>query len=199
MSNGTLGVILAGGRNTRFPYPKGLIRIDGLTIIERQAAMLAKLTGRVIISTNMPELYFRYGLPMIGDTVPSRGPISGIFSALRWSGAGRVLALSSDMPYIGENLLEYLLKHAALDATVCMRGGWVEPMPGIYAASALRAIGQGVLGEGSGSMLRLLGSIETRYISDAEVRALDPEGKSFVNINTPEDLEANLNPTADRA
>jgi molybdopterin-guanine dinucleotide biosynthesis protein A len=34
-----------------------------------------------------------------------------------------------------------------------------------------------------------LKKIEVLYISEDEVRAIDPEGRSFVNINTVEDYE----------
>jgi molybdopterin-guanine dinucleotide biosynthesis protein A len=34
-----------------------------------------------------------------------------------------------------------------------------------------------------------LGTIEVHYIKEEEVRAIDPEGKSFVNINTIQDYE----------
>ena len=194
-----VSVILAGGRNTRFPYPKALIPLDGGTIIERQIALLGKLTGRVIISTNTPEFYFHLGLPMVGDVVHSRWPVSGIYSALTWSGADAVLAVACDMPFLAENLLRYVINHRGGDATVCMLDGRAEPLPGVYAASALGAMQQCALGVGTGSMVGLLQSLDTRYISERDVRALDSEGRSFVNINTPKDRETKLRNSAGHA
>ncbi|MBM4129070.1 MAG: hypothetical protein FJ243_02995 [Nitrospira sp.] len=42
--------------------------------------------------------------------------------------------------------------------------------------------------EGIWKLRDFLTKIEVRYIPEDEVRALDPEGRSFVNINTPEDF-----------
>ena len=38
-------------------------------------------------------------------------------------------------------------------------------------------------------MTGLLERIDARYIDEDEVRKIDPEGRSFININTVEDLE----------
>jgi molybdopterin-guanine dinucleotide biosynthesis protein A len=43
--------------------------------------------------------------------------------------------------------------------------------------------------KGMRGLREFLKKIEVLYISEDEVRAIDPEGRSFVNINTVEDYE----------
>lgn len=185
VSGGRVAVILAGGRNTRFPSPKAFIEVDGKTIIRRQIETLFTLADSVVISTNQPELYFHLGLTMIGDIVPSMGPMTGIYSALRCTGAPSILAIACDMPFISEKLLKYMLDNSFGDATVCRCGGRVEPLAGIYMASSMPVM-QRLLASGQGAMEGLLERLDVRYI------AMDDEIRSFVNINTVEDFEANL-------
>lgn len=186
-----VSVILAGGQNTRFPYPKGLIVHKGKTIIESQISILNSLTKTVIISTNQPELYFQLGIPMVGDVVPPAGPMSGILSALKWSGADSVLVVACDMPFIDKNLLHYMLEHMAGDATVCVNSNRPEPLIGIYFKSAAPVM-ERRLSEGNRSMAGLLDELNVRYITGREVAGFDPEGLSFVNINTVEDFDRHI-------
>ena len=73
------GTILAGGENRRIPLLKGHIEINGEKIIDSSVNLMRNLFGRVVISTNTPELYFYCGVPMIGDIINQRGPLTGIF------------------------------------------------------------------------------------------------------------------------
>ncbi len=76
------GTILAGGENRRIPLLKGHIEINGEKIINSSVNLMKNLFGRVVISTNAPELYFYCGAPMIGDIINQRAPLTGIFSEL---------------------------------------------------------------------------------------------------------------------
>ncbi|MDH5203300.1 MAG: NTP transferase domain-containing protein, partial [Nitrospirota bacterium] len=75
-------LILAGGENKRLSSIKGFIEINGRKIIESTLELLNKIFERVIISTNTPELYFYLGVPMVGDIMKYKGPMTGILSAL---------------------------------------------------------------------------------------------------------------------
>ena len=70
-------IILAGGENRRFQSHKALAEIKGRRIIEASTELLTKHFTAVYISTNTPEFFFYLGLPLVGDIVAQRGPISG--------------------------------------------------------------------------------------------------------------------------
>jgi molybdopterin-guanine dinucleotide biosynthesis protein A len=44
-----------------------------------------------------------------------------------------------------------------------------------------------MLGEGKRGLIEMLDRMDVRYIPEEEVMRFDPEGRSFVNINTMED------------
>ncbi|HEX8948196.1 MAG TPA: molybdenum cofactor guanylyltransferase [Dissulfurispiraceae bacterium] len=187
------GVILAGGENTRFPSLKGFIRIGEASILERNLALLREQFREVFISTNMPEKYFHFGAPLIGDVLPSKGPMSGIYSSLLNAEGEGIFVAACDMPFLNPGLISLVCrKHLGLtvqaDATIPVFRGEAQPLAGIYCKSIVPLLEEGIL-KGKTSLRRFLGEIRTNFIDEEEVRALDPEGMSFANINTMEDYE----------
>jgi molybdopterin-guanine dinucleotide biosynthesis protein A len=182
-----IGAVLSGGRNTRFPYLKGFIEAEGATLIERNIELLRSAVGEVVISANEPQHYFRFGVPVIGDTVEPGGPLAGIYSVLRCTGAEAVLAVACDMPFVQPELLRYITSNNKSRVVVAGFEGRPQPLPGLYAASALGIMAE-VLERGSRSIRELVEKAGAVCLDEGEVRKIDPGGKSFVNINTVEDL-----------
>jgi molybdopterin-guanine dinucleotide biosynthesis protein A len=194
MMGAAAGVILAGGSNRRFPALKSFIQIEGTPIIGGTLAILSGLFPLVMISTNMPEAYFHLGVPLIGDVLPSRGPMSGIYSALLNAG-GDVFVLACDMPLVNADVVALVCSEhegaretTSPDATVPVCHGEPQPLFGVYSLSALPFLEEAIGGEKT-TMKRFLGEIRTHFVEEKKVRAKDPLGRSFLNINTPEDLE----------
>ena len=103
------GTILAGGENRRIPLLKGHIEINGKKIIDSSANLMRNLFGRVAISTNTPELYFYCGVPMIGDIINQRGPLTGIFSVLSNIKDDAIFVVACDMPFLNGQLMKYMV------------------------------------------------------------------------------------------
>jgi|SRR5208283_58819 len=190
------GVILAGGKNRRFPLIKSFIKVEGVAIIERNISVLQELFAEVLISTNTPEVYFHLGVPLLGDALPASGPMTGIYTALLNSKGEDVFAVACDMPFISRELILFLCRkhreilHAKpVGATVPVFNGEPQPLFGVYAKTVLPRLEEGIL-RGKTSMRRFLGEIETNLVDESEVRMRDPEGRSFINVNTVEDYEA---------
>jgi molybdopterin-guanine dinucleotide biosynthesis protein A len=191
-----IGVILAGGENRRIPVLKGFLGIEGRAIIERSIEVLSKVIGRVVISTNMPEKYFSLGVPLIGDTRKDKGPIIGILSVLAATQEDSIFVVACDMPFISEKLIRSMVASfesqksgpAQADALIPVFEGKKEPLFGIYAKNVIEPI-EGMVPTGEKRLIAMLDKVKVRYFADEEVRAVDPEGKSFVNINTMEDYQ----------
>lgn len=189
--------ILSGGENTRIPVLKGFLEVGGRTILARSLEMLRRLFRDVVISTNMPERYFSFGVPLIGDIRDERGPMTGILSLLAATGDESVFVVACDMPFIKEELIRYVIncydRHAAgyrgqADAVIPVFRGRPEPLLGIYSRSAFTVLEEEVR-KGKGGIQETLAKLNVLYIPDEEVRRIDPEGLSFVNINTLNDYE----------
>ncbi|MDI6801340.1 MAG: molybdenum cofactor guanylyltransferase [Thermodesulfovibrionales bacterium] len=196
--SGIAGVILAGGQNKRFPSLKSFIKINNYTIIEKNLILLKEIFDEVIISTNIPEKYFYLGAPLIGDILPSLGPMSGIYSSLLNSKHGSIFIVACDMPFIKKELIYFVCKkhlesfysgHSeTIDATVPIYDGEPQPLFGVYCNKAMPYLEAAIL-SGKTSLKRFLNEIKTRFINESEIRVVDPDGMSFVNINTIEDYK----------
>ncbi len=188
-----IGAILSGGENSRMPVLKGFLKVEGSTIIERGIAVLARVFERVVISTNMPERYFPLGLPMIGDIRKEKCPMTGILSVLVATGEEAVFVVACDMPFISERLIQYMVREQRAegigkdyDAVVPVFRGKKEPLFGIYTKAVIHAA-ESTFRTGERRITEMLKGLHVRYVTEDEVRALDPAGDSFVNVNTMED------------
>jgi molybdopterin-guanine dinucleotide biosynthesis protein A len=183
-----IAVLLAGGQNTRFPTLKGFIKNDGTSIIARTLSLLETVSERAVISTNAPELYFRFGVPMVGDIIKNSGPMGGIVSVFTATGADEVFVAACDMPFIHKPIIKYIIDGRSGEATVPVVGEKPEPLLAVYTRAAADAMFR-EMESGQRSLRRMLPKLKVTYLDMENVQTLDPEGKSFININTPEDYE----------
>ncbi len=186
-------VILAGGQNTRYPSLKAFIPVDGIPLIEKTIALLRSRFSKVILSTNQPERYFHLGLPMIGDVLVSRGPMSGIHAALPHADGYAAFFLACDMPFVADAVVACVCEHYAgipshspVDAVVPIFRGRPQPLLAVYAKSVLPALETAVR-ENKVALLRFFGEVRTAYIAESVVKKMGADGSSFVNINTVDD------------
>lgn len=209
-------LILAGGENKRLPIIKGLLEINGRRIIESNIELLCKIFNRVIISTNNPELYFYLGIPMIGDVIKYKGPMTGILSSLINLEVPEIFVTACDMPFMNSNLIKYIVNKWAentehrsqnilnftnntchsspkksWDAIVPIFDNRPQPLLGIYSRGIAPRMEKCVK-ERLISLRKFLQEIDVFFITEEEVSAIDLRGKSFVNINTPEDFEREI-------
>ena len=126
---------------------------------------------------------------MIGDVVDSRGPMTGILSVFMNTESDNLFVTACDMPYINAILIKYMVGkyNGRFDALIPLYDGKPQPLFGIYAKRISELMEQRIKA-GKKSLLDFLKTINVRYINEEEVRSIDPEGRSFVNINTAEDF-----------
>jgi molybdenum cofactor guanylyltransferase len=182
-------LILAGGENRRFFFHKGLAEISGKRIIEITSSLLRKHFNKVWISTNNPEIFFYLGLPMVGDLINFRGPMTGIFSALVCTGAPEVFVTACDMPFISDRVINLIRNsYNGQDAVIPVFQGDPQPLLGVYSSKIKDRMEERIINKRR-AMRDLLYDIDVYYIHEQEVLGVDPKGRSFVNINTREDLQ----------
>lgn len=186
-------LILAGGENKRFPMIKGFLEINGRRIIESNIKLLKGVFNKVIISTNNPELYFYLDAFIVGDAVTQRGPMTGIFSALINPESSEVFVTACDMPYINVNLIKYIVEKWSeeWDAVIPIFEKKPQPLLGIYSKRIAEKMEEDI-NNGRRSIRGFLKEMHVLYINEEEVRAIDLEGRSFININTIEDYQKKI-------
>ncbi len=199
----TSAVILAGGRNRRFGALKGFLNIEGTPIIARNLALLRELFHEVFISTNDPEPYFHLAghlwAPLIGDVLPSRGPMSGIYSALANAKGPGVFVVACDMPFLNKKVMTFILERrlghcrecGPCDAVVPVFNKGPQPLSGVYSRTLLPYLEEAIVHEKT-SLIPFLHEVNTYFINESDMRTIDPGGRSFMNINTLGDYETTM-------
>ena len=183
-------LILAGGENKRMPVIKGFLKINGKSIIDSNIALLKGIFDRVVVSTNSPELYFSFGVSLVGDLGQYRGPMTGIFSTLTGTQFDEIFVTACDMPFINVILVKHMVDmwEEKWDALIPIFDEKPQPLFGIYSKRSIEKMEESMQ-RGRRSLRDFLKGINVFFIEEEEVRNIDKEGRSFVNINTMEDFQ----------
>ncbi len=189
--------ILAGGENRRMPVLKAFIRVGGQRIIERNLGIMKRLFSEVFIVTDRPELYLYPGVRLLADIHDTRGPMAGVFTALFNASNPWVFISACDMPFVNGSVIEYMAskrdEHDAVVPKSSRAQGSAEPLFAFYSRRLLPSMEKAVL-TGKKGLKDFLGDKRVQYISRAEIKGIDPDGASFINLNTPEDVDIYLRP-----
>ncbi len=182
------GIVLAGGQSRRLGTDKAFVQIGGVSLIERVTNRIRQISDDVVIVTNNPENYRDLGFPLVGDVWPGMGALGGIYSGLRAIRHERALVVGCDMPFLDLRLLRFMILLAAdYDVVIPRLDGLLEPLHTIYSRSCLVPIAN-LLQAGNRRIVDFLDQVRVRYVDQSEVGIFDPQGLSFFNVNTPEDL-----------
>lgn len=181
--------ILAGGKGTRFVPHKGLLEIEGISIIKRQLEILRPIFDNIIIVTNSPQAYKDLGAALVSDIILCKGPLGGIYSALKQSDTLYNFIVASDMPCLNSLLIRYMSsKISGYDAVVPELGGRLEPLHAFYAKACLSVI-ENQLKNDNLKIIDFFPQVRIKKIGKEELSQFDPQQLSFLNINTPKDYE----------
>ena len=191
-------IILAGGRSSRMGKDKALLPFPGndqLTFVERVAALLAPVGREVILVAHDAHQAGCYAtlqqVRIVTDQEPDRGPLMGFYSGLSaiHPSSTHALVVAVDMPFVQPAMLTYLLSLATSD-TIIMPFVQSAPqvMLAVYPRTILPIVAQ-CLREGRRGIRSILEIAPVSYIEEAQLREVDPELRSFINVNTPEEFQ----------
>lgn len=181
------GIVLAGGKSSRLGFDKALLRVNGEALVQWLPDRLAALCGPVALVVDRP-LRYAVSVRQLVDGTPDAGPLAGIAAGLQGLDVPALFACACDMPLLQPALIERL--YAALDGhdlAIPERDGRLEPLCAVYSASCLPVI-QRLLRDRRLRANALASEVPTRILREPEWRDIDPEGDSFLSINTPADL-----------
>ena len=189
------GVILAGGQSRRMGQNKALMLLGDDPLIVHVVRQMKLVTTELLLITNEPDLYAALEMPMYADIQPDMGALGGLHTGLTYATNSTVLCVGCDMPLLQPNLLSHLTTLLRnYDAVVpCVEAAdrstiVFQTLSAVYSKRCLPVI-DGMLSSGELRVHALYDRIDARIVQPHEWRALDPQGLSFFNINTPEDFE----------
>lgn len=183
------GVILSGGRSLRMGEDKAFIEIEGMPIVQRICRLFLLLFQEVIIITSRKERYLQFGVKVYEDIIPDLGALGGLYTAITSASFSYSFVVACDMPFLRRNVIEYLIqKRDDYDVIIPRTWDGLQPLHAIYSKNCLEAI-QTVLKQNKRRIIDFLPLVHTNIVDSSEFYSLDPDMESFININTPEDLD----------
>lgn len=184
------GVILAGGKSRRYGTDKALARIEGVPLIEKVMGIMGSVFERLILIANSPQEYARLQLPIHKDLVKGIGPLGGIYTGLKTIRDEGAFFVACDMPFLNPALIRRMVHLTKGYDAVVPRVGWkIEALHAFYSKRCLPAI-EAMIAAKHFQILGLYNRVRVRYVEEEEIRAYDPDLRSFFNVNIPQDLAA---------
>jgi molybdopterin-guanine dinucleotide biosynthesis protein A len=196
--------ILAGGQSRRMGHDKALTLLAGVPLVQRACDLLraAGLEPRIAGAQSDLSSF----APTLPDdpTQSSRGPLSGICSALANTSAPSALFLPIDLPLLPASLIVYLLHHATVTqsaVTVVSIAGFIQTFPAVIDTAALPSLRSSLNSSDRNSLRAFRAAADTLscpfsvlpvelLLQAGQISSSDalPPGLWFLNLNAPQDL-----------
>ncbi len=185
-------VVLAGGKSSRMGRPKAMLPFGEEPLVALVVRGLAAVFPDVVVvaapGQELPEL----PATLVRDEVAYQGPVGGIRYGLEACRSAAAFVTSCDVPFLDLSLVSHLAARLPdHDVVVPHWEGRLQPLHAVYRRSVLPLL-ERQLQRGELRPVFLYDKVRTLTLAEDEVRALDPDGWSFFNMNTPEDYERAL-------
>lgn len=191
------GIVLAGGRSSRFGADKLAARYGDSTLLERAVAAVGSVSTEVVVvvapgdDRQLPPA----GVPVRRalDPEPFGGPLVGLLAGLEVAREPIALVVGGDMPTLAPDVLRMMIgaivaSEGARDAAVLVQRGEMRPLPCAVRNGAATQTARHLLGEGERSLLALIRSLSTLSVAEGEWRPLDPTAATLLDVDVPDDL-----------
>jgi len=166
---------------------KGLISVAGRPMIEYILDAVRPQVGTLLINANRSiEKYGCYGYPVVADEFEGfNGPLAGMASCMRVAGTECIATVPCDSPWIPADLVARLyerLREEGADISVAHNGERMQPVFSVIRRALLD------------SLLAYLESGERKIdrwyaMHRTAVTDFSDRPDTFININSPEDIE----------
>jgi molybdopterin-guanine dinucleotide biosynthesis protein A len=192
------GIVLCGGKSSRFGEDKARIKLGDKELIEVVSNLMLSLFPKVFLSTNESDKYKFLGLPLVKDIHHEKGPLAGIHASLQYSETEKNFFIPVDMPLLNAEVISSLINYETERQVVIFNNkGRDFPLCGVYKKSLFERIDQHFKHHVHDdiktknwylSMQHFLSLIEVEVIK-AELLPFYKE-EYFLNINSQQDYES---------
>ncbi len=193
------GVILAGGRSTRFgDGDKAVADLAGVPMVRRVADRVGRVVDELVVNCRADQTAaLREALDGVEkpvsvaeDETPDMGPMVGLMTGLRAAEGGYAAVVSCDMPFVDPAFLDHLFDRAAgRDAAVPRVDGHYQPTQAVYRTRAVVAACEEALARGDRSALSPVLDVDLVVVEGEELRTR-ADSTTFENVNTRAEFAA---------
>jgi molybdopterin-guanine dinucleotide biosynthesis protein A len=180
-------IILAGGQSRRMGRDKAHLPAGVGTLLERIVDRLSPVVDQVIVAGG-PQLSIP-GVRWVPDARSGAGPLAGMAAGLAAVSFDLAWVVACDLPDVEPGIGELLFDSASdVDAVVPRLDARPECLCAVYRTSLAARI-LTLLDAGERRVTALLDGIRVRYVEAAELRRVDPELRTFRNLNTQDEYQ----------
>jgi molybdopterin-guanine dinucleotide biosynthesis protein A len=205
------GIVLAGGRSSRFGGDKLAAELDGRSLLAAAVDAVAPLVDGVLVAvSSLPEEFLAADVPvaLVHDRDPFAGPLAGLANVLGTAVdpdpvADLAIVVGGDMPRLVPAVLRSMLDRLASDPTVdaVLLGrppAVVDPegqpprRPVLPLAVRVRAAASAAaeaVDTGDRSLQALVNRLAHLEIPPSDWLPLDPDAKTLLDVDTAADLD----------
>jgi molybdenum cofactor guanylyltransferase len=185
------GVLLAGGKSRRMGEDKRFLSVGEETLFARSLAVLRSVFETVSVVIAQDSAALRSDVPVFRDLIPERGSLGGLYTGLKQAVTPYVFVVACDMPFLNPATIGYFTEvKGDYDVVMAKLENGLHPMHALYHRQCLPVM-EDLMKAQELKIQRLAAhpSLRVRLITPDELSAIDPDGRSFYNVNTPSDLE----------
>ena len=186
------GVVLAGGKSRRMGQDKRHLLLNGQTLFQRAKGVLESVFSEVLVVVADHETSLPVGkCTVVTDLIPNCATAGGLFTGLSCSTQGMVFVVACDMPYLHSEVITFMASQVeGYDIILAKLSTGVQPLHGFYRKSCLPLL-EDMIHHHDLKVQHLLEQpgLRVKLIDEASLQKIDPHLLTFMNINTPADLE----------
>lgn len=185
-------VIQAGGQSSRMGEDKALKPFLGKPLIQRVTERLSPIADELLVTTNRPADYAFLTQRLVADLKPGRGALGGLYTAIASAKYPYVAIAACDMPFASksffENALRLIVEEEA-DVVIAKTDEGYEPLHALYRRETCLPAIEAAISADKWKVIAWFPQVKVRTLSPDELKAFDPSGLCFWNVNTPEEFE----------
>lgn len=183
-------LVLAGGRATRLGgVNKALVEVGGKMLLERVLDALRPLADQIVVVGHLADDARVPDVQVVPDLFQGGSTLVAIYSGLSVARNEVALVVGCDMPFLSTEVLARVARLSQdHDLAVPRVRGHLEALHAAYRRSCLPTMEMAIQRQ-QWKIIDFYPEVRVRLVEDWEVRDLDPDLRSFLNVNTPADLE----------
>jgi molybdopterin-guanine dinucleotide biosynthesis protein A len=191
-------IVLAGGVSSRFGQDKGILKIANKPLVKHVLDAVSPVVDETIVVTNSQDRITEYAkfvdadVQFVIDLCESKGPLIGALTGFGSAHGKYALLLPFDTPFVSKEVVLLIFELCLNKAAAIPRwpNGQIEPLHAVYQTKVALEAAKIAVGEGKLDMRAMIEKMRgVRYVSTLVIQQLDPDLKTFFNINMPLDLK----------
>ena len=191
-------IILAGGFSSRFGQDKGLLQLADKPLIKHVLDVISTLVDEKMVVASSKVQAENYAkvlgsdFNVLIDVDDGHGPLVGALTGFKEAHGRYALLLSCDTPFISKDVIPLLFELCINRYAVIPRwpNGYIEPLQAVYCTKPAYEATKNALSKGKLNVQSMVDRLRSvRYVSTLVLQQLDPELRTFINVNTPLDLK----------